>query len=230
MSYGYYPYRSLKACLGTRIEECRPPNVYSVSYIHIHPKYTWGNRANNIALVELRRKVDKAIARPIPALFDKGEVPGGKASLIAWDVYSSYWGNHYQLYRFDVLIYEREQCKRTYEQGNQKLADDQICTEHFSTPYYTVSQSGQPLVDFECQRMIGIYVGNDYSYYAYPTVYTSVGYHRDWINKIISAKKRILSKKLPNSAYKGNENGTSEAIVSKTNYHLMAFVILIATL
>uniref|UniRef100_A0A2M4BPK1 Putative clip-domain serine protease subfamily protein a n=1 Tax=Anopheles marajoara TaxID=58244 RepID=A0A2M4BPK1_9DIPT len=178
-----------------------PPVELEVETLHLHPRYNTLSKVNDIAIAILVDSVQLSHTIGLACLAD--------ARLEFRDVVGVGWGqvpNFVQpaklpqsiLKKTTLLVIDRPQCQRTMRTlitPRYTLADSFICAEAAAPNEEMLpckGDSGSPymvniLTEQERYYVVGISSwGFNCNTQDAPTVLTSVGYHREWIDEIIS--------------------------------------------
>ncbi|XP_063608221.1 phenoloxidase-activating factor 1-like, partial [Penaeus indicus] len=178
-------------CNETPRPRCIPPSQdFIPEDIIQHPDYDSKTFANDIAIIRLSSPIDfitfEEYAGPVclPPRSESAELLANRG------LFSVDWGltrtPSQFLNRYDVALVDTNDCNTTY---NGRLTAGQICVRPMNTDACS-GDGGSPLTatspNSNAWQLLGVQtIGVGCGLSDLPTVYTSVSYHRDWIEQNI---------------------------------------------
>ncbi|ENN73892.1 brachyurin [Dendroctonus ponderosae] len=156
--------------------------------IIVHENFSASELKNDIALLKLKHHIQlSAAVMPVALVGEDDDLSGCSGVLSGWGL-TSYADNHMQnkLRKVSVEVLTDRMCISYLNSNGLSDPKSYVCTGGFDTVFGAVGacfgDSGGPLV--VKNSLIGLVsFGDETCEYGQPTVFTSISYYRNWINK-----------------------------------------------
>ncbi|XP_065345114.1 trypsin-6-like [Cloeon dipterum] len=170
------------------IDILNPGIVYEVGLIRNHPDYQQYSNSNDIALLKTRFDINfNDFTKSIPltddpiSAYNKGELAG--------------WGlDHYEAALYskhlritEMTVMDSEVCRSLFSQKNVPLGGDQFCAGSAITGACRGDEGGgfvSRKQNSDESLLVGLISDNFCSLNNFPTAFTDVYFHREWIRNI----------------------------------------------
>ncbi|XP_059468623.1 trypsin alpha-3-like [Neocloeon triangulifer] len=167
------------------LEASKPGSIREKAEVVFHPDYNNPVGYADIALIRVSKdfflddNTKPVTLSSIPILIgETGKVSGWGAT---------YFGGP----NSDVLMYlhlpviDHTNCSVNLAEVNYQVHNDQYCAGEIGNDAATCTvDAGGPMVSNNYGTLIGLVSRNSCTYDGRPTVFTNVGYYRDWINSV----------------------------------------------